>query len=595
VLVAREPAGNGTDEFLWRVTFGTNEVPTVSGQDTTGSGLPDLVVDSSPLFPAASATVDYIPADHAIDIADEASLVCGEEAVEDDGSGQPGGGCVVGQRPVGYGISEVDGATFQYRIPGLSAGKSYAVRVSAVGALHGGSEPAVASGSPVILQLRKPSAPRSLQVAAAAGRGDALNVTFDAPLFDGGDPIVQYRIEVRETEGLKASLPVDVRCPNFPRREVQTIEVAPATISDQVNGTGTFRLRFTLPSGVTGLTQEITAAAVGSASEEILTSNNGGGVWSSDAQLTGGSMQSALEDVAGVGNVNVERVGGGTGGASTGNFVWRVTFLADGNFGQIQAVAVNVNTTSGNPVTPVIRTEQDGAVFSGGCAGVPQIVDGLTNGTPYHVLVFAYNSARGFGPAAITDAARPIRPADVPGPPRSVSLTALTGAGLRVVWSPPASDGGHEVNRYVIETRRESLSAQPVEYAFNSLGSGAPYQFRLMNLDRGVSYFVFVRAGNAIGLGARQATTPASEYPRERPSAPSAVAIGITSGRANDSKLTVGYDLPLNDGGDAVTSFVVEWDVNIGFDSFESAPSKGSAEVAIADAKSYTISLLTPG
>lgn len=595
VDVSREVGNSSTTgEYVWRVTFGVNEVPSASEQDVSGTGLPDLLVDSSPLYPAATASVVYIGGDYEVDASDQGTLVCGADPVANDGTGHPSGGCAVGQRPAGYGFAEVDHATFAYRITGLTAGQQYAVRVSSVGALHGGSEPAVATGSPLELALRAPSAPRDLFVRATDGRGDALNVTFDAPLFDGGDDVVQYRIEVSETADFANVLHQDVRCPNFPRREVQTVEVAPPTASDVIDHNSTFQLRVTLPSGETRTTQAIYAVAVGPASEETLIANGGEGVWSEDASLTGGSMEAALEELDGVTSVTVERVPGGTGGAAANNFVWRITFNDDGDFGMAVATD-NVNTTAGDMVDPVVRTEQDGEVFNGGCDGVPQIVGGLTQGTPYHVRVFAYNSAKGFGPAAITNAATPVRPATVPGLPRQVSLTAVSGAALRVVWSPPSDDGGREVDRYVIETRRGSATAAPVEHVFTSLSTGSPYQFRLTNLDKGVSYFVFVRAGNAIGLGERQASTPASEYPREAPSAPSNVVIGVTSGRANDSKITIGYDLPLNNGGDAVSSFVVEWDVQRGFDSFEPSPNKGSAEVPVSEAMSYTIPLLTPG
>jgi len=100
-----------------------------------------------------------------------------------------------------------------------------------------------------------------------------------------------------------------------------------------------------------------------------------------------------------------------------------------------------------------------------------------------------------------------------------------------------------------------------------------------------------VKAHNSEGYGSSGATSPASEYPRTTPSAPTNVLLGITAG----TKLTVKFAAPANTGGDAVTKYRVEWDTTSTFTSLQAAPHKGSTEINAADASSLTLSGLTLG
>jgi hypothetical protein len=91
---------------------------------------------------------------------------------------------------------------------------------------------------------------------------------------------------------------------------------------------------------------------------------------------------------------------------------------------------------------------------------------------------------------------------------------------------------------------------------------------------------------NSQGYGPFQASSPASEHPRQLPSSPTNVKLGITS----NSKLTVSFDLPADIGGDAITKYKIEWDKSFTFNSLSALPDKGSAEVLASTEKSYTIS-----
>jgi hypothetical protein len=59
--------------------------------------------------------------------------------------------------------------------------------------------------------------------------------------------------------------------------------------------------------------------------------------------------------------------------------------------------------------------------------------------------------------------------------------------------------------------------------------------------------------------------------------------------------LTVSFGLPLNNGGDAITGYRVEWDISIGFNSAVPAPNKGYIDLDANLYSSYTLQYLSTG
>lgn len=85
----------------------------------------------------------------------------------------------------------------------------------------------------------------------------------------------------------------------------------------------------------------------------------------------------------------------------------------------------------------------------------------------------------------------------------------------------------------------------------------------ISGLQNGVFYFVRVSAANSQGYGATTASAPSSLNPNQQSSFPSNVKLAVTS----DTMLTVGFDLPIDNGGDVITGFRVEWDISLTFNS----------------------------
>ncbi|OWZ23436.1 Titin isoform N2B [Phytophthora megakarya] len=99
-----------------------------------------------------------------------------------------------------------------------------------------------------------------------------------------------------------------------------------------------------------------------------------------------------------------------------------------------------------------------------------------------------------------------------------------------------------------------------------------------------------VRAQNSQGFGGFQRSSPTKMQPYTTPSAPTQVALGITSA----TMLTVRWGPPSDDGGDTISGYVVQWDISAGFDSLALAM---GTTVTVSDPaqRSYTIMGLTPG
>ena len=83
-------------------------------------------------------------------------------------------------------------------------------------------------------------------------------------------------------------------------------------------------------------------------------------------------------------------------------------------------------------------------------------------------------------------------------------------------------------------------------------------------------------------------STPSSLNPYTKSDGPTNVVLKVTS----DTMLTVSWNPPLNNGGDNITAYRVEWDVTISFNSAVPAPNKGFVDLDAALFSSYTIQSL---
>ncbi len=130
-----------------------------------------------------------------------------------------------------------------------------------------------------------------------------------------------------------------------------------------------------------------------------------------------------------------------------------------------------------------------------------------------------------------------------PDAPTNVQATAGDGEAT-VAWSPPASDGGSDINGYTVTSEPDGVSV--------TVGPGAT-QAVVTGLTNGTSYTFTVVATNVVGDGPpsapSNAVTPHAIDPPTAPRNPVATA--------SDRSATVTWLVPTSDGGGSIMSYTV--------------------------------------
>ena len=120
---------------------------------------------------------------------------------------------------------------------------------------------------------------------------------------------------------------------------------------------------------------------------------------------------------------------------------------------------------------------------------------GLLNGTDYDIRVAAANSMSESDNYIWANTSG--KPRTIPGPPRSLSVTAGDGQ-LALSWAAPSDDGGLTINRYVVQWKSDSDSQQYNNIVRQGTTSSLSYTIRgLTNEDL---HSVRVRADNTVTL-----------------------------------------------------------------------------------------------
>jgi hypothetical protein len=210
---------------------------------------------------------------------------------------------------------------------------------------------------------------------------------------------------------------------------------------------------------------------------------------------------------------------------------------------------------------------------------------GLVKGLEYYGRVSARN---GEGYSLPVEAPDPVAPKVVPGAPTGVTLSVTSATSLQVIFGSPSDNGGDSITEYLVEWSTSSSFTNTQSKTAAKLSNGSPFYVDIFGLTTGTYYFVRVKAKNSQGYGVHQVSTPSSLNPHQRPSPPTNVRLGVTT----DTMLTVGWEPPQFNGGDAVSKYRIEWDVNFSFQS-GSLPPNGGFVVVGPTARSHTIELLT--
>ncbi|MCU1357537.1 MAG: fibronectin type protein [Acidimicrobiales bacterium] len=203
----------------------------------------------------------------------------------------------------------------------------------------------------------------------------------------------------------------------------------------------------------------------------------------------------------------------------------------------------------GSAITGYVVTPHVGAVAQTAVpfasASTIQAVTGLANGTTYTFTVAALN---GVGTGAESDPSNAATPVAVaPGAPTGVTATAGDGEAT-VSWTAPAGDGGAPITGYVVTPSVGGVAQTPVPFAATSTTQ------ILAGLDNGTAYTFTVAAVNSAGTGS-ESTASDPVTPVAAATAPEAPTIGTAT--AGDGQVVLTWTAPSNDGGSAITGYIV--------------------------------------
>ncbi|MHB8439215.1 MAG: beta strand repeat-containing protein [Acidimicrobiales bacterium] len=222
-----------------------------------------------------------------------------------------------------------------------------------------------------------------------------------------------------------------------------------------------------------------------------------------------------------------------------------VTWAPDPPGQQVSGYTI-ATKVSGSYKGTVSSTCSSIATVSASSGDTSQLVTGLCAGIPYIESVSATNaggtskSSNPSGPTVPLAA----QPSDAP------VLTSILGRAdsLVVNWTPPDYDGGSTLTGY-------SLTATAGSSTVTTTAAASTTTVTISGLTNGTVYSVSLVATNAVGSSqaATGSGTPKVAY---KPAAPSGLTV-VPSG--SSSGLTASWNAPTDDGGDAISGYVITY------------------------------------
>jgi hypothetical protein len=164
------------------------------------------------------------------------------------------------------------------------------------------------------------------------------------------------------------------------------------------------------------------------------------------------------------------------------------------------------------------------------------------------------NPSAGTGFSGVVTATSSVTVASAPTVPAAPTITGTAGAnGVRLSWTPPSS-GGAAITSYQYSTDNGVSWHTVTTSSSSSLANGnvtTTVSATVAGLSRGVSHNYEVRAVNSVGASVAS-NVVAVVLPAAAPGAPT----GVSARRGNGSA-TVSFTAPSDDGGAAITGYLV--------------------------------------
>ena len=572
-------AGTSNEWYGFGGSVGQNSTASLSGLSSsyeyysTNGGAGSVVISYTTGPPAAPTEVRGTAGNGAVKVFWVAPVDSGQSIISNYLAQYSTDGGATWSTAVDLGTAE-NSAT----VSGLSNGTAYRFRVAAVNSAGTGS---YSDPSAAVTPLSPPTAPTITTVTAQDG---ALKLALTPP--SSGAPVTGYDYRVDDGSWVSVASPsTSITIPGLINGTTYSVEVRASSAvgagetSEPADGT---------PLAVPGApTISSLAIADGALSVAFTPGFSGGGpITSYEYQLDEGSWVTAsgtsspivisgLEEgtAYSVALRAVNSVGAGASSepaAATTPALPGAPIIDAVTAGDSSAqVSFAPSSTGGSPIEEYeYQVNSSGGWVSVPGSSSPLLITGLTNGESYDVRIRAINAV---GTGSASEAAA-VTPATVPSAPAIVGDTvAGSDATLTAAFTAPSSNGGSAITTYEYSTDAGAtwrtrtdggITASPVIIETLSSDGSTP-------LSNGVTYYVELRAVNAIGAGTASAV--ASGIAQTSPSAPlvtkvaasnGALAVSFTAGSNGGAAIT-SYEYSINEGSDWVstgtlgTSFVI--------------------------------------
>ena len=398
-------------------------------------------------------------------------------APTDDG-GSPITGYLIDFSTNGNNWSQLDSVgpnTTTYAHTGLDDGVTRHYRVAARNVVDRGSW----SRSNSATTLDKPNRPRNLT--ATANGETQIDLSWDAPDFDGGSPITGYRIDISSNGGATWVMHVE-----------------------NSNSSATMYNHLNLTAGTTWHYRVFAINTIGTSSASNVAFNT-------TAARAPDAPTNLMATASGRTRIDLEWDPPGFDGGSpiTG---YRIEYSKDEG-----STWTNLVANTGRTTTRYAHT-------------------GLHAGATRHYRVSAINSV-GAGDPSNTDSATTAP--NVPGPPQGLAAAATGMTSIDLSWSPPASDSGSAITGYRIEVSNTGTSGWSV-LAANTGSTDTGYSHTGLTPDTTLHYRV--KAINGVGPGAPSNVDRATTDPRVPDAPDNLTATADGQSRINLRWSPPGYD-----------------------------------------------------
>jgi len=481
----------------------------------------------------------------------------------------------------------VSADTLTYTITGLVPGSNYYASVSAINA-HGISTATVPSISYVTPPKQIPESPSNVALSVHAGSATTLDVTYDAPVSDGGADILNYRIELDTGSDFSNPIYSQVYCSPANTHSVFQITTTGLANDPIVEGYFTLQLDY---NGNTYTTTEIPYDATAELADETGLETKISGVTASLSSTTQFETTTEVDELIFVGDRLRFRDSTGAVTTEYAEQYFTVTAITSGS--GTSTVTIEGSGTVATFGSASFLSSDVYRVIGGRGTGSDSFVSCIEESDPniYHNNywesthdTYCDRDANARTGKSSTDYTRAQSSGSVQGKFEMIAdaLTLgvdvdrddpdnLNGVTWRITFLDNSPDGALNFDVTVASEALKTASNSAASVAVTELVEGIDYITSCTGTQQvpvsqalvsGQYYYARVFAKNSVGYSLPQVAA-SSEKPQVTPGAPTAVTLSVVS----DSKLRIEFNPPSSDGGDDVTSYLIEYSTDSAFSS----------------------------